>query len=86
MGAANLERGVWSIVLWQARDRFQICNSSESENVFALLDGCSFVGDGNRLGPVFGILVAWTIGGFLLCSTGDFQGCSFSNSVLERKF
>jgi len=33
IGAANLERGVWSIVLRQARDRFRICNSSESENV-----------------------------------------------------
>ena len=33
IGAANLERGVWSIVPWQARDRFLICNSSESENV-----------------------------------------------------
>ena len=33
IGAANLERGVWSIVLWQARDRFRIRNSSESENV-----------------------------------------------------
>jgi hypothetical protein len=36
LGAANLERGVWSIVLWQARDRFLICNSSESENVCAV--------------------------------------------------
>jgi hypothetical protein len=33
LGAANLERGVWSIVLRQARDRFRICNRSESENV-----------------------------------------------------
>jgi hypothetical protein len=33
IGRGYLERGVWSIVLWQARERLRICNSSESENV-----------------------------------------------------
>jgi len=69
---------------------FRFAIAVKARTCCALLDGCfhvcrrwKWISDRGRY---FGILVAWTIGGFLLCSMGDFQGCSFSNSVLERRF